>query len=60
MFTEAGNRGAQLRQKFFDAIDDRDDVRAGLALDVHDDGWLLVHPGGLPDIFGAIDDGGDI
>ena len=42
-----GKRGLQLRQEFLDAIDDGDDVRAGLALNVEDDRGILVGPGGL-------------
>ena len=36
--------GLELRQKLFDAVNDLDDVRAGLALDVDDDRRRLVHP----------------
>ena len=39
-----GQVGLDLRQKLFDAVNDLDDVRAGLALDVDDDRRRLVHP----------------
>ena len=54
---DGGQRGAQLRQQRLDAVDDGDDVRAGLALDVQDDGRRLVHPRGLLDVLGVVDDG---
>ncbi len=56
----AGKRRLQLRQQRLDAIDDGDDVRAGLALNVQDDGGMLVGPGGLLGVFGAVENGGDI
>ena len=37
----------------FDAIDNGDDVRAGLTLDIHDDGGSVVHPRGLHRMFSA-------
>jgi hypothetical protein len=37
-FTAAGSDCLQLRQQFLDAVHHADDVRARLALDVHDDG----------------------
>ena len=59
-WTLAGKAGLQLRQELIDAVDDGDDVGAGLALDVDDDGGLAVHPGGLLRVFGGVDDGGDV
>ena len=55
-----GEAGLQLGQEFLDAVDDGDDVGAGLALDVDDDRGLAVHPGGLLGVFGGVDDGGYI
>ena len=53
-------RGLQLRQKFFDAIDDGDDVRARLALNIQNDRRSFVGPRRLPNVFRAVDDGGHI
>ena len=53
-------RGLQLRQQRLDALDHRDDVGAGLALDVEDDGRRLVHPGAELVVLGAVDDVADI
>src|SRR5437879_2970569 len=50
----------EVRQERFDAIDDADDVRTRLALNVHDDRGGLIHPRGLTDILRAIDNVGDI
>ena len=44
----------------FDSIDDRDDVRAGLPLNVQDDRRSLVHPGRLPDVLRVIEDRGNV
>ena len=55
-----GQRGLQLRQQLLDAIDDGDDVRAGLPLNIQNDRGIVVHPRGLLDIFGAIDHGGHV
>ena len=52
-----GQRGRELRQQLFDSIDDRDDVRAGLPLNIQDDRGSLVHPGGLADVLGVVDHG---
>ena len=52
--------GLQLRQQLLDAVNNGDDVGAGLALDIDDDRRLAPHPGGLLRVFGGIDDGGDI
>jgi len=38
-------RVLELGQQRLDAVDDRDDVGAGLALHVEDDGGIAVHPG---------------
>ncbi len=43
----------QLGQQLLDAVDDLDDVGAGLALDVDDHRRGVVHPGRLLDVFGA-------
>ena len=43
-----------------DSIDDRDDVRARLPLNVQDDRRSRVHPGGLANIFRVIEDGGNL
>src|SRR5262249_17661330 len=39
--------GLKLREKFLDAVDYANDVGARLALNVHQDRWILVGPGGL-------------
>ena len=43
-----------------DAVDDGDDVGAGLALNIDDDGRLTVHPGGLLRVLSGIDHVGDV
>ena len=43
-----------LRQQRFHAVGGLDDVRAGLALDVHDDRGLAVHPAGQADILDVV------
>src|ERR1035441_4743488 len=48
------------RLVLFDAIHHGDDVGAGLPLNVQDDRGSLVHPGGLADVLGVIEDGGNI
>ncbi len=53
-------RGLQLRQKFFDAIDDRDNVGARLALNVQDDCGIFVRPRGLANVLRAIHHRSDI
>ena len=53
-------RGAELRQQRLDPVDDRDDVGAGLPLDVEDDGRRQVHPGRLLHVFDAVDHFGDV
>ncbi len=80
-----GKRLAELGQERLDLVDDADDVGAGLALDVDDDGGLdvglrgghvldgavglllvvgglagVAHPGGLVEVFGGVDDVGDV
>src|SRR6185437_10778738 len=80
-----GERFAQLWQERLHAVNDADDVGAGLALNVDDDGRLDVglrgwnvdggavglllrvrrlrgeaHPRGLVEIFGGVDDFGDV
>ena len=49
-----------MRQQLFDSIDDRDNFRSGLPLNVQDDRRNLVHPGGLPGVLGVIEDSGNI
>ena len=46
----------ELRQHGFDAVDHRDNVRARLALYVHNDGRRAVHPRGLHRVLRAVDD----
>src|SRR5208282_637625 len=53
-FHGRGQRRLQLRQQFLDAIHHADDVRSGLALDVHDDRRNLVHPCREPRVFRAV------
>ena len=50
-------RRLQLRQQRLDAIHNRNDVRAGLPLDVDDHRRHGIHPRGLVQILGAVDDG---
>ncbi len=50
---DARQRGRQLRQQLLDAVDDLDDVGAGLALDVDDERRRRVHPGGELVVLGA-------
>ena len=45
----------QLREEAFDAIDNLNDICAGLPLDINDDGRDVVHPGCLLYILDAID-----
>ncbi len=52
--------GLQLRQEFFDAVDDADDIRAGLALNVHQDGRLPVGPGRLQHVLDSVCDRGHV
>ncbi len=49
----AGRLAVQLRQQLLDAVDDLDDVGAGLALDVQDDRRRLVGPGQRAGVFSA-------
>ena len=58
--TVAGRLVCKLRQQLVDAVDDGDDVGAGLALNVDDDRGLPVHPRGLLRVLGRIDDRGHI
>ena len=50
----------ELPEKLFHAVHDGDDVCAGLALNIENDGGILVGPGSLPGIFHAIDNRGDV
>jgi len=52
--------GLQLRQKFLDAVNDADNIRAGLALDVHQDGRLLIGPSSLQDVLDSVGHGSHI
>ncbi len=58
--TAAGSAACKLRQQRLDAVDDRDDVGAGLALDVEDDRRHVVHPGGELGVLGAVHDLRDV
>ena len=53
-------RGLECGQKRFDAIDDVDDVGAGLPLNIQDDRRSVIEPGGLAGVFDAVDDIGDV
>src|SRR6266566_2109241 len=55
-----GERGLELPEKLFHAVHDGDDVCAGLALNIENDGGILVGPGSLPGVFHAIDNRGDV
>ena len=50
----------ELIQKGFDTVHNGDDVRAGLALNIHDDGGNVVHPGCLTEVFHVVIHRGDI
>ncbi len=52
--------GGELRQQLLDAVDDLDDVGAGLALDVDQHRRQLVGPGQQAAVLGAVDDVGDV
>src|SRR4029077_6594156 len=52
--------GQDLRQQRLDAVDDLDDVGAGLALDAEDDRRRGIGPGAELGVFRAVDDGGDV
>ena len=49
-----------MRQKLFDAINDTNNVGARLPLNIQDHGRGVVEPGGLADVFDAVDYVGDI
>ncbi len=55
-----GKRRLKLRKKFLHAIDHRDDVRAGLPLNIQNDGGVPIGPGGLLGIFNTVDNRGDV
>ena len=52
----SGESSLKLGEKFLDAINYTDDVGTGLALNIHQDGWLLICPGGLQRIFNPVGD----
>ena len=56
----AGSEDCSCGSKFLDAVDDGDDVGAGLALNIQNDGGRFVDPGGLPHVFGAVENSGDV
>ena len=56
----AGERSAQGGQELFDPVHYLDNVGAGLALDVDDDGRSSVHPRGELYVFSVVYDGGDV
>ena len=58
--TDLGSEACSCGSSLLDAVDHADDVGAGLALDVQDHGGRGVHPGGLLDVLGAVDHGGDV
>ena len=49
-----------MRQEFFYAIDHGDDIRAGLPLNIENDGRIVVGPGSLLGVFHAVDNRSDI
>ena len=59
-WTDDGSDACELRQQLLDAVDDADDVGAGLPLDVDDHGRDGVHPRRLLDVLGVVDDVGDV
>ena len=54
------DHGAQLGEQRFDAVGGLDDVGAGLALNVQDDGRLLIHPAGHPHILHVVNHLADV
>ena len=50
-----GHAGLELGQQFFDVVDHRDDIGAGLPLDVDDHRGRVVHPGRQPLVFNVVD-----
>ena len=56
----AGREACSCGSSLLDAVDQADDVGAGLALDVQDDRRGGVDPGGLLDVLGAVDDRGHV
>ncbi len=62
MVTSNGFRDGrfQLAKQGVDAVDYRDHIGAGLALDVENDRRGRVHPSGLTQVLRAIDDGGHV
>ena len=50
----------RLGQERFHAVGRLDDVGAGLALDVEDDGGAAIHPAGQADVFHVVDDLADV
>ena len=55
-----GKRGLQPRHQRLDLVDHCDDVRARLTLHIQDHRRDVVHPGGLLDVLGLVDDVCDI
>ena len=53
--TAEGSDACKLRQQVFNPIHHRDDIGAGLPLNVDNDRRRVVHPGGLLTVFGAVD-----
>ena len=58
--TDDGQRGLQARHQRLDPVDDRDDVGAGLALNIDDHGRRQVHPRRRLDVLGVVDRVGDV
>src|SRR5579863_4953711 len=54
-FDRRGQIALQERHEAADAVHHLNDVGAGLALDVDNDGGLIVYPCGLPQILGSVD-----
>jgi len=58
--TAAGSAPLSWGRSFVNAVDDGDDVRARLALNIQNDGGILIGPSGLLGVFHAVDHGGDV
>ena len=55
-----GQRTLKLREQFFDAIHDGDDIRAGLPLNIQNDGGIFIGPRRLAYIFRAVNNGSHV
>src|ERR1700731_744479 len=56
----SGERGFKLGQKVFHAVDNGDDVRAGLSLNIQNNGGIQIGAGGLLGVLHPVDNVGDV